>query len=371
MCGPLILAARHARKALRMNRSSTTTGARRRICFVALIGAALLLAALAAPASAWAYFTDSDSVENRFHVEKRPLLIDVDVQIPEDYVLTTEAIDPSIFTPTAVFKHDYEEPLTPSDVTFAPTAIPEGTKGPVKVTVTYTRGDVTVSKDVTIQADVPVATIPASSIGVGSKVKFGKNSSITWTVIGKNHAGNPSNSLTLMAPSYGKKPMGPSGKQWSDCTMRSWLNSASGFLSGWTDAEKAALLATTTPNHVGTALSTNTTDKVYLLTRKEFNIGNGPTDNATTAYDVFRYREGAVGTGKTEKLLGNNEDHWTRTGVSGTSYYIIPSEYYLYKWTYSTVTQSNKYYDPVVNISQNQLVRAKRDASGCYVIYFP
>lgn len=155
----------------------------------------------------------------------------------------------------------------------------------------------------------------ASELAIGDVVTLGKvyEDPITWQIIGKDHSGYPSNSVTLLSKyilavhAYDAKETSTSNNNyqeygngnWSISNIRQWLNSSAdegswytpqhqydqppsiyrvqgnpydqeaGFLNEWESNEIASLLTTSLTTYGVGNYATTTNDKVFLLAAKE------------------------------------------------------------------------------------------------------
>lgn len=182
-------------------------------------------------------------------------------------------------------------------------------------------------------------------MNIGDVISFGKHSvngetpwPIFWRIIGKNHANYPSNSVTLISDQIidmrafdAKEPDNPNNdrknygnNEWSSSNIRQWLNSSAdsgewytpqhgydspptdeltcdrgtrydnqpGFLFHFTEAERNLITQTTIKTTYYNESSsspalTETTDKVFLLSRTEIGLGDENNASEGSPFEYF------------------------------------------------------------------------------------
>lgn len=259
-----------------------------------------------------------------------------------------------------------------------------------------------------------------------SKVKLGSlyGNKIVWLVGDKNHSGYPNSSTTLVTEKIiklacldakeasnsdsGRKNYG--NNRYIHANIRQWLNSAAtagkwytaqhsadaaptkansanyngydtaaGFLNGWTQQERDALLSTSLT--VGKASvdggGTETlTDKVFLLSCTEV----GLTGDAVSGSKLAIFSDDTSRIAYPSQDCVQNSDY---TGISTTSAWFYwlrdalasSSCYSRNVSTDGTLSGDGAYYGgrgvrPACNLSSSLLVSDTTDADGCYTIIF-
>ena len=268
-----------------------------------------------------------------------------------------------------------------------------------------------------------------SNLPIGSKVKFGKHSingetaqDIIWLVVAKNHAGYPSNSVTLQTASIidlrcfdNPEPNNSADRntqgnnRYSVSNIDQWLNSNGGsgnwysaqhstdaaptandtkysdrpgFLYHLTDEERAAMLPTTIrvvkPSVDGGGYE-DITRNIFLPSITEIGLGNEnniPEGNVWEYYtsngvtrrtcsittQVYNYSKS---TGK--PTVGSSWEWWTRTPSFSSDYYVRQVT------KYGQVTFDPAYIwirgiRPALNLSATRSISDTTDSDGCYTL---
>jgi hypothetical protein len=266
-----------------------------------------------------------------------------------------------------------------------------------------------------------------SDLAVGAKIKFGSyyGESIPWVITDKNHTGYPSGAVSLTTEkiikiaAFDGKEAGNSdsnrknygNNRYQYANVRKWINSDAlagnwyaaahsadapptdancngyngyddqpGFLNGFTQNEKDALLATTLT--VGKASvdgggTESVIDKIFLLSAAEAGLtGSDFTEGSQLAYFTDNAKRIAVASQKakdnseyTGVTAGSAWYYWLRTPYSGDSYNV--------RGVYSngTLDNNNAYYGadglrPACNLSSSLLISDNPDADGCYTAIY-
>lgn len=265
-----------------------------------------------------------------------------------------------------------------------------------------------------------------SNLANKSKVKFGSlyGAPIIWIVADKNHAGYPSNSVTLvtnqiikllcfdaMEPANGNSDRRNYGNnRYIYSNLRQWLNSdkgagqwytaqhsadqapdsshvwsgynpyntIAGFLNGFTANERAALLSTTIT--VGKSSTdgggTETcVDKIFPLSCTEVNLSGDHVCGSKLA--IFSDNSSRVATVSASAAANSNYDvnanqawyYWLRDAYAGSAYSAR------YVNSFGALGGSSAYVGhrglrPACNLSSDLLVSDTTDADGCYTVVY-
>lgn len=262
-----------------------------------------------------------------------------------------------------------------------------------------------------------------SNLPIGAKVKFGRYSvngetsqPITWLVVGKNHTGYPANSVTLLTDkiidlraidaiepnnsnadirSNGNNTYGLSNlDQWLNKDWTSWYaathsndqapdntytlrgtgyNNRPGFLNGFTDSEKNAILTTS----IVTTKYSYTTEllerKVFLPSATEVGETFDVKDGSVWSYFVSNSKRATL----TSQCFNNSLSSEKPTSVTAHWMWWLRSA--AYNLTYATRIIDNNGNDtsipscrgdmgvrPALNLSANLSISDTTDSDGCY-----
>ena len=264
-----------------------------------------------------------------------------------------------------------------------------------------------------------------SNLPIGAKVKFGKHSvngetaqPITWVVVAKNHAGYPSNSVTLLTEkiidirAYDAKEPNNSDKniaeygnngysasnidQWLNSSQASWYtpthsadqapssnyvtygtsyDSRPGFLSNFTSSERLAILST--PLVVTKYWSTTETLSrgVFLPSAAEIGIGISITDGSPWGYFSNPFSRMCTLTAQCQSNTLSTEKpssepfywYWLFRSADFTSTYRVVGINKIGDLNYLEACCGNQGIRPAVNISGTQKISDVTDSDGCYV----
>ena len=279
-----------------------------------------------------------------------------------------------------------------------------------------------------------------SNLAVGSKVKFGKYQvnteeaqPIIWTIVAKNHVSTPaypSNSVTLHAaeildlrcfdakePSnsnsdrqnYGNNRYSVSNlDQWlnKDAAGGAWYSAAHsadhspdttagtggygtqyatrpGFLNGFTDDEKAAILSTTIrvvkPSTDGGSYE-DVVRKVFLPSTTEVGLSNENSIAEGAAWGYYTSNTARIGY-VTQQCFSNTPSSSKPSSKTTAWYWWLrtprcshaSSARYVYSdgsLGYSTACNGYRGVRPALNLSSSQLVSDTTDSDGCYTVVF-
>lgn len=279
-----------------------------------------------------------------------------------------------------------------------------------------------------------------SNLAVGSKVKFGKYQvnteeaePIIWTIVAKNHVSTPaypSNSVTLHAaeildlrcfdaeePSnsnsdrqkYGNNRYSVSNlDQWlnKDAAGGAWYSAAHsadhspdttagtggygtqyaarpGFLDGFTDDEKAAILSTTIrvvkPSIDGGSYE-DVVRKVFLPSTTEVGLSNENSIAEGAAWGYYTSNTARIGY-LTQQCFSNTPSSSKPSSKTTAWYWWLRTPYYSFANFARTVRSDGSLgsriaYDggygvrPALNLSSSQLVSDTTDSDGCYTVVF-
>lgn len=279
-----------------------------------------------------------------------------------------------------------------------------------------------------------------SNLAVGSKVKFGKYQvnteeaqPIIWTIVAKNHVSTPaypSNSVTLHAaeildlrcfdaeePSnsnsdrqkYGNNRYSVSNlDQWlnKDAAGGAWYSAAHsadhspdttagtggygtqyaarpGFLDGFTDDEKAAILSTTIrvvkPSIDGGSYE-DVVRKVFLPSTTEVGLSNENSIAEGAAWGYYTSNTARIGY-VTQQCFSNTPSSSKPSSKTTAWYWWLRTPRYLGANGARGVNSAGSLYNynayngsngvrPALNLSSSQLVSDTTDSDGCYTVVF-
>lgn len=279
-----------------------------------------------------------------------------------------------------------------------------------------------------------------SNLAVGSKVKFGKYQvnteeaqPIIWTIVAKNHVSTPtypSNSVTLHAaeildlrcfdakePSnsnsdrqnYGNNRYSVSNlDQWlnKDAAGGAWYSAAHsadhspdttagtggygtqyatrpGFLNGFTDDEKAAILSTTIrvvkPSVDGGSYE-DVVRKVFLPSTTEVGLSNENSIAEGAAWGYYTNNTARIGY-VTQQCFSNTPSSSKPSSKTTAWYWWLRTPYYSYAGIARGVLSDGSLYNynaysgrngvrPALNLSSSLLVSDTTDSDGCYTVVF-
>ena len=277
-----------------------------------------------------------------------------------------------------------------------------------------------------------------SNIAVGSKIKFGKYQvstetpqEIIWTVVAKNHQctpAYPTNAITLHAaeildlrcfdakePSnsdsdrqnYGNNRYSVSNlDQWlnKDAAGGAWYSAAHsadhspdttegtggygtqyatrpGFLNGFTDDEKAAILSTTIrvvkPSVDGGSYE-DVVRKVFLPSTTEVGLSNENSIAEGAAWGYYTSNTARIGY-VTQQCFSNTPSSSKPQSETPTWYWSLRTPYYLLAYfargvhsdgslNYGSAFRGHFGVRPALNLSSSLLVSDSTDADGCYTV---
>lgn len=279
-----------------------------------------------------------------------------------------------------------------------------------------------------------------SNLAVGSKVKFGKYQvnteeaqPIIWTIVAKNHVSTPaypSNSVTLHAAEIldlrcfdAKEPSNSnSGRQkygnnrYSVSNLDQWLNKDAaggawysaahsadhspdttagtggygtqyatrpGFLNGFTDDEKAAILSTTIrvvkPSTDGGSYE-DVVRKVFLPSTTEVGLSNENSIAEGAAWGYYTSNTARIGY-VTQQCFSNTPSSSKPSSKTTAWYWWLRTPDYSYayyaRYVYSdgSLSSGSAYIGdygvrPALNLSSSLLVSDTTDSDGCYTVMF-
>ena len=279
-----------------------------------------------------------------------------------------------------------------------------------------------------------------SNLAVGSKVKFGSYSvngeaaqSIVWTIVAKNHTGYPSNSVTLHTSeiidlrcfdakepnnadsnrqNYGNNRYSVSNiDQWlnKDAAGGEWYSAAhsadhspdniagsnsgtqyanhSGFLSGFTNDEKVAILSTTIrvvkPSEDGGSYE-DIIRKVFLPSTTELGLSNENSIAEGAAWGYYTSDTARIGY-VTQQCFNNTPSNTKPSSKTTAWYWWLRTPRYSYTDFVQTVLsdgslKNNILYNanygangirPALNLSNTLKVSDTTDSDGCYTFMWP
>ena len=277
-----------------------------------------------------------------------------------------------------------------------------------------------------------------SNLAVGSKVKFGSYSvngeaaqPIVWTIVAKNHTGYPSNSVTLHTSEiidlrcfdakepnnsnsdrqkYGNNLYSVSNiDQWlnKDAAGGAWYSAAHnadhspdtaartgnyntqyvhrpGFLNGFTDDEKAAILSTTIrvvkPSADGGSYE-DIVRKVFLPSTTEVGLSNENNIAEGAAWGYYTSNTARIGY-VTQQCFNNTPSSSKPSSKTTAWYWWLRTPYYSYayyaRFVYSggSLDYSSAYNGvtgvrPALNLSNTLKVSDSTDSDGCYTFTWP
>jgi hypothetical protein len=279
-----------------------------------------------------------------------------------------------------------------------------------------------------------------SNLAVGSKVKFGKYQvntekaqPIIWTIVAKNHVSTPaypSNSVTLHAAEIldlrcfdAKEPSNSnSGRQkygnnrYSVSNLDQWLNKDAaggawysaahsadhspdtavgtggygtqyatrpGFLNGFTDDEKAAILSTTIrvvkPSVDGGSYE-DVVRKIFLPSTTEVGLANENSIAEGAAWGYYTSNTARIGY-VTQQCFSNTPSSSKPSSKTTAWYWWLRTPDYSYayyaRYAYSdgSLSSGSAYIGdygvrPALNLSSSLLVSDTTDSDGCYTVMF-
>ena len=279
-----------------------------------------------------------------------------------------------------------------------------------------------------------------SNLAVGSKVKFGKYQvnteeaqPIIWTIVAKNHVSTPaypSNSVTLHAaeildlrcfdakePSnsnsdrqnYGNNRYSVSNlDQWlnKDAAGGAWYSAAHsadhspdttagtggygtqyaarpGFLNGFTDDEKAAILSTTIrvvkPSVDGGSYE-DVVRKVFLPSTTEVGLSNENSIAEGAAWGYYTSNTARIGY-LTQQCFSNTPSSSKPSSKTTAWYWWLRTPRYSSAYLARSVNSDGSLFNrnafnglsgvrPALNLSSSQLVSDTSDSDGCYTVVF-
>lgn len=272
-----------------------------------------------------------------------------------------------------------------------------------------------------------------SNLAVGSKVKFGSYSvngetaqPIVWTIVAKNHTGYPDNSVTLHTSeiidircfdakepnnsdsnrqNYGNNRYSVSNiDQWlnKDAACGEWYSAAHnsdhspdtaagtgnygtqyaarpGFLNGFTDDEKAAILSTTIrvvkPKADGGSYE-DVVRKVFLPSSTELGLSNENSIAEGAAWGYYTSNTARIGY-VTQQCFNNTPSNTKPSSKTEAWDWWLRTPYYLYSfliWTIDVDGTRTAYSPadgcygvrPALNLSNTLKVSDTTDSDGCY-----
>lgn len=269
-----------------------------------------------------------------------------------------------------------------------------------------------------------------NNLAVGSKIKFGSiyGSPIVWKVADKNHAGYPSNSLTLVSdkiikiigfdakePSNSNSDRQNSGNnRYLHSNLRQWLNSAAaagawysaqhpadappnsgavtynpytslaGFLNAFTANERNALLETTLTVARNTVTdgggSETVKDKIFLLSNTEVGLANENSIAEGSILSLFNTSSNRI-TQPTAAAVSNSDYTNSSLNASSAWYWWLRTPYASYSCYVrrvsadGTLLSGDAYYGslglrPALNLPSDLLISDSADGDGCYTIIY-
>lgn len=271
-----------------------------------------------------------------------------------------------------------------------------------------------------------------ADLSIGSKVKFGKYQvntedaqPIIWTIVAKNHTGYPKNSVTLHAteildlrcfdakePSNSNSDRKTSGNnRYSVSNLDRWLNKDAaggawysaahsadqspnsssvvsantqyatrpGFLNGFTDDEKTAILSTTIrvvkPSVDGGSYE-YIQRKVFLPSTTEVGLSNENSIAEGAAWGYYTSNTARIGY-VTQQCFSNTPSSTKPSSKTTAWYWWLRTPYYSdarsarYVFSGGNFGRNNAYFGqvgvrPALNLSSSLLVSDSIDADGCY-----
>lgn len=279
-----------------------------------------------------------------------------------------------------------------------------------------------------------------SNLAIGSKVKFGSYSvngeaaqPIVWTIVAKNHTGYPDNSVTLHTSEIidircfdAKEPNNSDSNRQSNGNNRysvsnidQWLNkdaaegawysaahstdhspdniagsnsgtqyaSRPGFLNGFTDDEKAAILSTTIrvvkPNTDGGSYE-DVVRKVFLPSSTEVGLSNEHNIAEGAAWGYYTSDTARIGY-VTQQCFDNTPSNTKPSSKTTAWYWWLRTPRYSYTDYAQSVhsdgsLKNNIFYNanygangvrPALNLSNTLKVSDTTDGDGCYTFTWP
>lgn len=279
-----------------------------------------------------------------------------------------------------------------------------------------------------------------SNLAVGSKVKFGKYQvnteeaqPIIWTIVAKNHVSTPaypSNSVTLHAAEIldlrcfdAEEPSNSNAKRqkygnnrYSVSNLDQWLNKDAaggawysaahsadhspdttagtggygtqyaarpGFLNGFTDDEKAAILSTTIrvvkPSIDGGSYE-DVVRKVFLPSTTEVGLSNENSIAEGAAWGYYTSNTARIGY-VTQQCFSNTPSSSKPSSKTTAWYWWLRTPRYSVANSTRGVNSAGSLYNynayngsngvrPALNLSSSQLVSDTTDSDGCYTVVF-
>lgn len=199
-----------------------------------------------------------------------------------------------------------------------------------------------------------------SDLPVGAKIKdvdtkYNGNV-IIWKIADKNHSGYPSNSVTLISENVLDKRAYETTSTYKDSRLRIWLNSSSGFLSGFSQDLKQFLLQTQLRANDTDSLAT---DKVFLASFQEFYNSDG---HGGSKLALFKDKNSQVA----RDLNGRVSEWWLRDNYYGESMWFanVDGERLV------DDAREEKGIRPLCNVKSDIKVSSSTDSSGVYTITF-
>lgn len=277
---------------------------------------------------------------------------------------------------------------------------------------------------------IPKGDILASTLPVGAKIKFGKYNDvdIVWNIVDKKHSGYPSNSVTLMTdkiislkcfdaaePNNSNSDRQSYGNnRYIYSNLRQWLNSTAaagqwytaqhsadappnnvnvltkyneydteaGFLAGFSENMRAALLSTTLVVARNTVTdggaSETTTDKIFLASTAEVGLANDGGVVEGTGLAAFSAGVSRVAyptaecVSKSECQASNLNIsqpvsyYWLRTPSVSSSYRVLCVNSSSTIGSIYAADGSMEGLRPFCNLSGDTTFSANTDSDGCY-----
>jgi hypothetical protein len=264
-----------------------------------------------------------------------------------------------------------------------------------------------------------------SALAVGSKIKFGSifGRAIPWVITDKNHTGYPSGAVSLATEKIikimaadAKEPQNSDNNRknygnnrYIHANIRKWLNSdaganawyeaqhsadappssgavsynpytaLTGFLNGFTQNEKDAILATTLTVGKATVDGGGTealTDRIFLMSTAEVGLSGDFTEGSLLAYFTDNNKrialvsaDAAANSDYTGVSAGAAWYYWLRSPYGGDSYTVR------LVGTVGTLNNNDACYGyfglrPACNLSSSLLISDTPDSDGCYTVLY-
>lgn len=335
---------------------------------------------------------------------------------------------------TLIVRKTGSYPQRPSDgvkiykgtgTSYLDTGLTNGTQYYYRAFAYNSRGEYqTISRTATAK---PIVGTVVSTMPVGTKIKLGTyyGQPIVWKIIDKNHSGYPANSVTLMADKIltlkcfdAAEPTNPDSNRraygnnrYSFSNIRQWLNSEAsagewysaqyqydappssanvsnaynaydtqaGFLNHFPAGAKSVLLNTTLTTTLSSADgggSETVTDKIFLASRAEMNLGNNIADGVPFA--IFN-SDASRGAQLTAECISNNNGSYT-LNTSELWYYWLRTPLDYSSYLSHNVSNSGALYDgkyvnvgewgirPLCNVFGDAPFSIEPDSDGCYTV---